>query len=97
MEMPTPADLDAEELGELFMRLEAWETHLSQKRTSLHKRIDFLQTGGHAHLDASVEQLRVLKAEEESVSEERRALHGYIADVRAELRKRRAERAEAVS
>jgi hypothetical protein len=79
-------------LDELVASLFAEEKRVSAKRTSLHKRIDFLRTGGYAHLDASAEQLTTLQAEDRQLSDERQAIHAQVDAAVSEQRKRASER-----
>jgi len=90
-----PILLGDKELDELIASLFAEEKRLSAKRTSLHKRIDFLRSGGYAHLDASAEQLDTLKAEDRTLSEERQAIHARVDAAVSEQRRRAAERKSA--
>jgi hypothetical protein len=87
-----PAALDAPALDALIAHLVGEERRLSARRTTLHHRIDFLRGGGYAHLDASLDQLRELEAEEHGVSLERRHVHELLDRTRAE-RRARADRA----
>ncbi|MFN8222429.1 MAG: hypothetical protein U0R50_04170 [Gaiellales bacterium] len=95
MASENPLLLDDDQLDVLIARLSEAEQHLSAKRTALHKRIDFLGTGGYAHLDASAEQLTTLQKEDRELSEERQALHSRLDTAVAEQRRRSATRARA--
>jgi len=87
-----PKTLANRELDELVASLFAEEKRVSSKRTSLHKRIDFLRSGGYAHLDASADQLTTLQAEDRTLSDERQAIHARVDAAVSEQRKRAAER-----
>lgn len=95
MSTENPTLLDDKALDALVASLFAEEKRLSAKRTSLHKRIDFLRTGGYAHLDASVEQLETLKTEDRNLSDERQAIHARVDAAVSEQRRRAAERKSA--
>lgn len=73
-----PTALGDAELDELIADLTQEEHRLSARRSALHRRLEFLQGGGYAHLDASAEQLVALRDEERAVSTERRALHARL-------------------
>ena len=87
-----PTTLTDTALDELVATLFAEEKRLSARRTSLHKRIDFLRTGGYAHLDASAEQLTTLQAEDRALSDDRQAIHAQVDAAVSEQRRRAAER-----
>jgi hypothetical protein len=89
MDMLDTADLDDVAIATHLARLEEDEARVSRKRTSLHKRIDFLATGGYADPAAAADQLADLRSEERELSERRLALHGEIERLRAELVVRR--------
>ena len=95
MTTPNPTLLADRELDELVASLFAEEKRLSAKRTSLHKRIDFLRTGGYAHLDASAEQLSTLQAEDRALSDQRQEIHARVDAAVSEQRRRAAERKSA--
>jgi chromosome segregation ATPase len=88
VESVDPHDLADGPLAELVAELEEQERRISRARTALQKRVDFLASGGYAHIDASAEQLTGLQAEERRVSDERQALHREIARAKAELLRR---------
>lgn len=87
-----PVLLDDAGLDVLVARLAEDEKQLSAKRTTLHKRLDFLGTGGYAHIDASAEQATALQAEDRELSEKRHALHAQLDAAVAEQRRRAAKR-----
>lgn len=63
--------------------LEELEHSLSQERTRLQARIDFVRAGTGAPGIAEVDQLRRLEAKEQELSQRRRALHRQIDAARA--------------
>lgn len=73
-----PSSLGDAELDQLIADLRQQERRLSAHRTALHRRIEFLEGGGYAHIDASAAQLVALGDEEREVSAARRALHARI-------------------
>jgi predicted nucleic acid-binding Zn-ribbon protein len=73
-----PMRLGDAELAQLIADLTEEEHRLSAHRTALHRRLEFLEGGGYAHLDASAEQLVALRSEEREVSTARRALHARL-------------------
>lgn len=89
MDHVDPTGLDDVALVTLLESLEEDETRISRKRTAVHKRIDFLATGGYADPERSADQLADLRLEERELSTLRTALHEEISRVRAELRLRR--------
>lgn len=80
-----------DDLLALANRLAEDEQRLSRKRTSLHRRIDFLRAGA-ATTAAEQEQLKLLLGDEETVSKRRKALHGEIELVLTETHRRAADR-----
>ena len=78
------------ELGTLLARLKREEQDLSKRRSRLHDRLDFVQTGGAASAELAAEQLASLRAAEHDVSEERRRLHQQIDELQAERSRRNA-------
>jgi hypothetical protein len=87
-----PTTLDNVSLDDLVATLFAEEKRISAKRTTLHRRIDFLNGGGYAHLDASAEQLTTLEEEDRLLSEERQAIHSRVDAAVAEQRLRASQR-----
>jgi hypothetical protein len=81
------------ELNQLVATLFAEEKRISAKRTTLHQRIDFLKSGGYAHLDASAEQLTTLQEEDRLLSVERQKIHARVDAAVAEQRNRGSQRA----
>jgi hypothetical protein len=79
--------LDVDEVLDL---LENEERSLSRQRTRLHRRIDFLHSGGYAHVDTATEMGRLRELERE-LSERRRTLHTRIEAARRERQRRRAQ------
>ena len=63
--------------------LEELERSLSQERTRLQARIDFVRAGTGAPDAAVTEQLRILEEREREVSKRRLALHRQIDVARA--------------
>ena len=79
---------ELDEVAEVLQLLEAEEEALSRRRTRLHARIDFLHSGGYAHVDVAPElsRLRVLERE---LSDRRQELHADIDAARRERLRRR--------
>ena len=63
--------------------LEELERALSQERTRLQARIDFVRAGTGAPATAEIDQLRRLEEKERELSKRRRALHRQIDGARA--------------
>ena len=80
--MSTVHDVD-----EVLDVLREEERSLSLKRTRLHGRIDFLHSGGYAHLDAATEMSR-LRDLERDLSIRRKELHAQIDVARRERQRR---------
>lgn len=95
MEHSDPSTLDNSTLAVVAKHLADQEQHLSKRRTVLHARIDFVQSGGTTDAAAAAEQLAELQAQEHDLSRARQALHARIAEVDAELARRAATRAPA--
>ena len=64
-------------------RLRAVERSLSQQRTRLQDRIDFIRSGGSGSASAKQveDQLRVLLGKERVLSERRSAVHAQIGEL----------------
>jgi len=75
------------DVDEVLHVLEEEERALSRRRTRLHRRIDFLHSGGYAHFDTATEMGKLLELERE-LSERRRLLHAEIDVARRERRRR---------
>jgi hypothetical protein len=76
---PMPAGPYADALREL----EELERALSNERTRLQARIDFVRAGTGAPASAEEDQLRRLEERERELSQRRRALHRQIDAARA--------------
>ena len=81
--------LSDNELGVLLAQLEREERDVSKRRSRLHDRLDFVQSGGSAATGLADEQLASLRAAEYELSQQRRALHLLIDELRAERSRRR--------
>ncbi len=77
-----------DEVDEVIQLLEEEEQAVSRRRTRLHERIDFLHSGGYAHVDVAPELSRLREAERE-LSDRRQALHAEIEAARRERLRRR--------
>jgi hypothetical protein len=77
-----------DEVDEVLEILEDEERAVSSRRARLHARIDFLHSGGYAHVDVAPELTR-LRSAERDLSERRRRLHADIAAARRERVRRR--------
>ena len=87
-----PTVLRDDELGTLLTQLSDDEKQLSRRRDALHRRIDFVRSGGGGHDGASAELLESISGEERHVSKERQALQRRIDALRAEQLRRHASR-----
>ena len=67
--------------------LEELERSLSEERTRLQDRIDFVRAGTGAPGVAEIDQLRRLEEKERDLSQRRRALHRQIDAARARDKK----------
>jgi hypothetical protein len=76
------------EVDEVLQVLEDGERALSRRRARLHAQIDFLHSGGYAHVDVAPEFAR-LRSLERDLSDRRRRLHGDIDAARREQVRRR--------
>jgi hypothetical protein len=90
-----PTTLGNASLDELVATLFAEEKRISARRTTLHRRIDFLNSGGYAHLDASAEQLTTLQEEDRLLSEQRTEIHSRVDAAVAVQRTRASQRSSA--
>ena len=75
--------LSTEELDARLLALGAVERALSRRRATLHKRLDFVRSGGFAHLDVA-EQGDALGHAEHQLSRRRHQVHEEIDALRAE-------------
>ena len=76
------------DLDSLLERLESEERTLSKRRGLLHSRIDFIHGGGAASAEPETDQLALLGTAERELSDQRRALHRMIDELRAERSRR---------
>jgi hypothetical protein len=82
------AELTDRDLRELLEQLKRDEERVSRQRTALHKRIEFVQGGGSASADQSVDDLATLVATEHEISQHRHELQRQIDDLRTEQSRR---------
>ena len=87
-----PTLLGDTELAELISQLTDEEKQLSKRRDRLHRRLDFLRSGGGGDDAASAELLASLEGEERHVSKERKAVQQRLDSLRAEQLRRHAAR-----
>jgi hypothetical protein len=64
--------------ADALRELEELERKLSQERTRLQQRIDFVRAGTGAPLTSELAQLEALQVRERELSSRRRALHKQI-------------------
>lgn len=83
-----PSALSDMALNELLEQLEEEERAASRRRGSLHKRIEFVHSGGGASPELASDQLASLQASERELSDRRLILHQQIDDLRAERSRR---------
>jgi hypothetical protein len=76
------------DVSEVLDLLESEERSVSRQRTQLHRRIDFLHSGGYAHMD-TVPEMQRLRDVVRGLSERRRTLHAQIEAARSERQRRR--------
>lgn len=87
------ATLSDAELEALLERLEGEEHAASRRRNSLHRRIEFVHSGGAASAEQASVQLASWRAAERQLSDRRLLLHHQIDELRAERSRRSALRA----
>ena len=80
--------LEDDELSRLLTLLERDERLVSKRRTTLHRRIEFVRAGGFASTDPEQEQLSALEATEAELSNQRHALHLRIDELVGERSRR---------
>lgn len=94
MTLQLPDDLSTltdSELAALIRSADAEERRISDRRNNLQDRLDFLRAGGGSHTGGSEALLDKLVADEQRVSDDRKAVHASIDRLNAE-RARRAGR-----
>lgn len=77
-----------DEVDEVLEILGDEEQAVSRRRAHLHARIDFLHSGGYAHVDVAPELTRLQELERD-LSDRRRQLHADIEAARRERVRRR--------
>lgn len=75
-------------LAELLDDAQAEERRVSDRRSKLQDRLDFLRSGGGAATTGAGSLFEKLTADEERVSEERKAIHVLIDRLHAERGRR---------
>lgn len=93
MDRPPLEALSDSALQAYLDHLDDEERQVSRRRRRLHDQIDFLAAGGFAHAESDAERLAELRRVEREISDERKAMHQWIDEVRAE-RSRRLNRFE---
>lgn len=97
MTIDHPSLLGDAALVEAIERMRTEERRISRHRNALHRRIDFLRSGGYAHLDHSAGQLSKLEVEEKEVSAARRELHARLDAALAEQHSRNARHLSSIN
>lgn len=91
MELRAPDDLSLlsnAELAALIDEAVAAERRVSARRNNLQDRLDFLRSGGGSATTASGHLLEKLAADEQRVSDERKAIHRLIDRLNGERARR---------